>query len=98
MRCADCKFWRRKENASVAEAGACHRRSPSPVGEAALAVLGTLRARGVLFELTPDEREKGAPSAQGGDLWDRRALWPTTLEDDFCGEFAPDQPARQSFV
>jgi len=88
MKCADCKFWLPVRESIDPDAGECHRRAPAPIGEAALVILGTLRARDLTFR----PHVEGADDC-GGGLWDRKALWPATLASDFCGEFVPAKQA-----
>ena len=97
MNCTNCKFWRALEPGQTFtdDAGSCHRRAPSPVGATHLVILGTIRERGVT--LATDHVEGDEPAVSGGDVWDRQALWPTTLKGDFCGEFVSRQD-RRGFV
>ncbi|MBJ7412511.1 MAG: hypothetical protein JHD15_19430 [Phenylobacterium sp.] len=97
MNCGDCKFWREFQPDEMAfdDAGSCHRRAPAPVGATHVVILGTIRERGVT--LSPEHVERHEPVATAGDIWDRQALWPTTLRADFCGEFV-SRHERRAFV
>lgn len=97
MKCGECKFWTNAESVDP-DAGECHRRAPSPTHEALTVILGTIRERGVSWNPRPSAfGVVEAPEATGGGLWDRKALWPTTLRTDFCGDFEPAK-ATKGFV
>lgn len=93
MKCAECKFWKARDSVSDPFSdgfGDCRRRAPSPGFETALALVSFLGAHGDLSKIGDDEGRLRS-------FTDSRAVWPSTFEQDGCGEYQPRQ-ARQSFV
>lgn len=92
MKCAECKFWRADDRFDPTDGGECRRRAPAPLSEAATVIHAHQRALAMGLDLSED----GTPPTCGG--WEnQRAIWPWTIQTDFCGEFVPKN-GRVGFV
>ena len=79
--CQLCRFWRRDELVEHHDTGACLRHAPRPTTFLAMYRL--------LAGANGDPNNTDFLSVENTE-----ACWPTTAEDDWCGEFQPREPQR----